>query len=108
MKKTLKERNMKKIVLQGKGDNNWKESFDSEEKAFWFLYSKLSGVERYFSDSLKHDSFVFDIEDDIIIWKQGGKEKYCAGWHWMEEQDKEQIIMPNGNTLYEMFCELEN
>ena len=96
-----------KITLICRGDNNWEETFENEEYAYWFLYSKLSEVERYYEDSRKHD-FVFDIEDDCITWIEGDKKKYCAGWHWPEEQCKEQIVMLNSKSLYQMFSDLEN
>jgi hypothetical protein len=98
---------MEKIILACRGDNNWREVFDSEEGAYWFLYGLLSKVERYYKNS-DFGSFAFDIEDDCILWKQGDKIKYCNGWHWIQHNDKEKIVMPDGRELYSIFSELEN
>jgi len=106
-KKTNREKE-KKIILSSKGDNNWKEKFDTEERAYWFLWGVVSEKERYFSCDADEHRFSFDCEDDLITWEQDGKKKYCAGWHWMDQREEEQIIMPNGKSLYSIMSELEN
>jgi len=94
-----------KIILTGRGDNNWTETFDSEDKAYWFLYGILSEKERYGKG--EHDELSFDCEDDLITWTQNRKKKYCAGWHWSEYSDDEQIIMPDGQNLYSLMLKIE-
>lgn len=101
----MKENNSK-IILACRGDNNWREEFDNEQSAYWFLYGLLSKVERYYIGS-DFGGFAFDIEDDCIIWKQGDKVKYCNGWHWTQHSDKEKIVMPDGRELYSIFSKLE-
>ena len=96
-----------KVILACKGDNNWREVFDNEERACWFLYRLLSEVERYCKGS-NFGRFAFDIEDDCILWKQGDNIKYCNGWHWIQHNDKEKIVMPDGRKLYDIFTELES
>lgn len=98
----------KKITLICKGDNRWTEVFDTEESAYWFLYGIVSEKERYGGCKKHQHEFAFDCEDDLIIWEQDGKKKYCAGWHWGEEQEEEQIVMPNGMTLYNILGEIED
>ena len=94
-----------KITLKSQGDHNWKETFDSEEKAYWFLYGILSEKERYGKGH--HDDFSFDCEDDMITWTQNGKKKYCAGWHWGEYSYEDQIVMPDGSYLYGLMYKIE-
>lgn len=96
-----------KVTLACRGDNNWKETFDNEEGAFWFLYRLLSEVERYYGNS-DFGRFAFDIEDDCILWRQGDVVRYCNGWHWTQHSDKEKIVMPDGRVLYDIFSKLES
>lgn len=95
-----------KIILTSQGDNKWIEAFDSEEKAYWFLYGILSKKERYSEN--ESEDIGFDCEDDMITWEQDGIKKYCAGWHWSEYAEKDQIIMPDGHNLYELMSKIEN
>jgi len=89
----------KKIIISCKGDHNWEKTFYSKKKAYEFLYNLLE------VNDLLEEEFVFDIEDDCIVWKEGRNKKYCAGWHWLDEHyRKKQIIMPDGESLYDLFA----
>ena len=96
-----------KITLICRGDNNWEKEFEDKYKARDFLWALVGKVYGYYraKEEAEH-LFCFDIEDDCITWIEGDK-RYCAGWHWQEEQQKKQIIMDGGISLYDLFCELE-
>lgn len=94
------------IKLTGRGDHNWEEKFETAERAYWYLYGILSRKERF--GNSQHEDFAFDCEDDLIIWEENGKKKYCAGWHWSECMYDDQIIMPDGKNLYELMWEIED
>lgn len=95
------------IKIIGKGDNEYQREFDNGEEAYDFLWSLVGKLYGYYRLTQTNDRlYVFDIEDDLIIWQEEGKEWYCAGWHWREKQRKEPIIMPNGRSLYSIFIEV--
>ena len=89
------------ITIISQGDHNYQEEFKTEKEAYKFLQKVLDNTNNGRWDETDE---VFDQEGDLITWIEGNKKKYCAGWHWMSEQDKEQIIMPNGKTFYEQIC----
>lgn len=95
------------IKLTGKGDNNFIETFKTKNEAENFLIEMVLNKLRYYltgNDLYWEESF--DCEDDLIIWEEGGKKKYCAGWHW-EFQNKRPIKI-NGYDLYDLFSVLED
>lgn len=99
---------MNRIVISCKGDNCWREEFDNERHAIWFLVSLLSRDERRRNCLGGCSSFggdVFDVEDDLMTWEEGDQKKYCAGWHWPEYQEAKQIKLGD-KLLYNLFMEL--
>ena len=96
---------MPNIVLTCKGDNKWREEFEYERHALWFLVGLLSDNERYFHSTSDYQDLVFDIEDDCILWEQDGKIRSCPGWNWAEGQDYEPIMMGE-KSLYALFAEI--
>lgn len=96
--------------LTCRGDNNWEKDFSSKEDMLNFMFSLVGKVFTHFnSDGDAEDYlFCFDVEDDCITLVDiDGKLKYCAGWHWPEEQTAPQIMATEKTSFYELFMKLE-
>lgn len=98
---------MGKVILSCKGDNVWREEFDSAEAAIWYLTGMVSQVERFYHGATSYQGdLAFDIEDDCILWEEDGKTFACAGWHWFDEVALPQIMLGD-LPLYKRFYDLE-
>lgn len=98
-----------KYHLTSKGDHYYNEWFDSIEGVYGFLYTLLDRLHRYYESKEAVDSdFCIDIEDDqIIVTREDGEKRYFNGWHWVSDQDKPDIIMPDGETFYQKVSRLQ-
>lgn len=102
------------IELESKGDAVWKRQFENAEDAYHFLYGLVGKqysyhhIHRREAKSEEITALLaqsFDIEDDLIVWRETGKpNRYCAGWHWSQYNDRPKIIMPDGTELYDLFA----